>query len=60
MLEHRVSAADIGRLVLTPGYERLLTADRQLRTGFRPHFLGALPQGELDAQCRLGPGDRVS
>ena len=26
MLEHRVSAADISRLVLTPGYERLLTA----------------------------------
>ena len=26
MLEHRVSAADIGRIVLTPGYERLLTA----------------------------------
>ena len=26
MLEHRVSAADISRLVLTSGYERLLTA----------------------------------
>jgi hypothetical protein len=26
MLEHRVSAADISRLVLTPGYERLLAA----------------------------------
>lgn len=26
MLEHRVSAADIGRLVLTSGYERILTA----------------------------------
>jgi hypothetical protein len=27
MLEHRVSAADISRLVLTLGYERLLTAN---------------------------------
>lgn len=26
MLEHRVSAADIGRLLLTSGYERILTA----------------------------------
>lgn len=26
MLDHRVSAADINRLVLTPGYKRLLSA----------------------------------
>jgi hypothetical protein len=30
MLEHRISAADIDRLVLTPGYERLLSAAASL------------------------------
>ena len=33
MLEHRVSAADIGRLVLSPGYERLLIATGILSDG---------------------------
>lgn len=33
MLEHRVSAADIDRLVLTPGYERLLSAAASLTSG---------------------------
>jgi hypothetical protein len=33
MLEHRVSAADIDRLILTSGYERLLSATGALSGG---------------------------
>ena len=55
MLNHRVSAADIGRLVLTPGYERLLTAtgilsDEDTATG---GVLTGLLRREIERQDEL-------
>jgi PIN domain len=55
MLEHRVSAADINRLVLTPGYERLLSATGILTaidTGTQG-VLSGLVRREIDRQGEL-------
>lgn len=56
MLEHRVSAADIERLVLTPGYERLLSATGILAGsdhGGIQGVLSGLVRREIDRQGEL-------
>jgi len=52
MLEHRVSAADINRLVLTPGYERILSATGILTGGDTgtQGVLSGLVTREIDRQ----------
>lgn len=55
MLEHRVSAADINRLVLTPGYERLLSATGILTGGDTgtQGVLSGLVRREVERQGEL-------
>jgi PIN domain len=55
MLEHRVSAADIDRLVLTAGYERLLSATGILTAtdGGTQRVMSGLVKSEIDRQGEL-------
>lgn len=75
MLEHRVSAADIDRLILTQGYDRLLavagtltgadTGTQRVLNGLVSHEIQGRIQaledaiGDLDAQIRRWPKDIV-